>query len=108
LAAGADPLVADFLGATPLVNAAYAGHLPVINLLLERIASEKIDVKRSLTVASVSPLHAAVLGGHREAVERLLAAGFRPTTKERAGDDPINAARRAKRSDLLELLERAN
>jgi uncharacterized protein len=107
LAAGADPWAVDFLGATPLVNAAYAGHLPVINLFLERITAEKKDVKQRLAVADVSPLYAAVLGGHRAAVERFLVAGFPSTAKERSGDDPINAARRAKRPDLLELLERA-
>jgi uncharacterized protein len=107
LAAGANPLAVDFLGATPLVNAAYSGHVTVIDLLLTKIVKEKGDAKQARDGATVSPLHAAVAGGHRAVVERLLAAGYRPPSVEHENDAPISTAARAKRSDLVELFERA-
>lgn len=106
LSAGADPMAVDLSGATPLVNAAYAGHIAAMDVLLEKINVEEINGSKSHFVMAVSPLNAAVLGGQRAAVERLIVAGFSPTVKDRQGYDAIESARRAKRSDLVDILQR--
>jgi ankyrin repeat protein len=61
---------------TALHLAAGAGHVPVVELLLQRGADP-----RSLRQNKFSPLHAAAMHGHTAVIERLLAAGASPNVQ---------------------------
>ncbi|GAB4813781.1 hypothetical protein N2152v2_000827 [Parachlorella kessleri] len=60
----------DTEGDTPLALAAFAGHEPIVDLLLARGA----DANRHAQ-GSAAPLHRAALAGHASVAQRLLAGG---------------------------------
>jgi uncharacterized protein len=106
LAAGANPLKTDKFGANPIVNAAHAGHLAVVRALVDKASREALASPPALASGSLTPLNAAVMGGHRAMIEYLLASGAPPETKDRFGFSATDTARRAKRTDFLELFAR--
>jgi ankyrin repeat protein len=67
LAAGADPDAANDKGSTPLTQAAYRGHVAMI----ERLLSEGASVDAEAYGDGGTPLAFALFWGHAEAAERL-------------------------------------
>jgi ankyrin repeat protein len=67
LAAGADPDAANDKGATPLIQAAYRGHVTII----EQLLAEGASVGAEAYGDGGTPLAFALFWGHAEAAERL-------------------------------------
>jgi len=105
VAAGADPLREDVFGVTPLVNAAYGGHIAAARALLEKAGTTALVSPRSNR--SVTALNAAILGGHRAMVEFLLSSGAPIDARDAFGFNAIDTASRAKRADVVDLLTKA-
>jgi ankyrin repeat protein len=76
----------DRLGRNALWFAAAAGNQPILDLLLA--GGSPVDS----TPNQLSPLFAAVQGGHADAVEHLLHKGLPAEVKNGAGDTPLIAA----------------
>ena len=88
LDAGADANQYDELGATPLHDAAWAGHAGVARLLIRHGA----DVNARHKEAGSTPLHYAVLMNRREVVDVLLEAGADLRAPFRGGATPLHLA----------------
>ena len=71
-------------GATPLYAAAYAGHLKVVELLLQ----EKADVHAARD-DGCTPLHAASRNGHCDVVEALVEGGANMSQAGKRGVTPL-------------------
>ncbi|NJL29362.1 MAG: hypothetical protein HC897_16475 [Thermoanaerobaculia bacterium] len=77
---------------TPLCNAAWRGHLEVVDLLLA--AGADVDMSAAgRPDGDFSPLHNALSAGHLEIVRRLLAAGANPRLKGPGGYQLVTCAR---------------
>ncbi len=137
LSLGADPNQLGQKGTTPLSDAALSGDLPTVRVLLERgarphLASQSgiyplhdaalgdhADVVRALAQAGAdlnvrggdeaqTPLHFAAVMGKLRALEALIALGADLQAKDRQGQTPLAAARRAGLTDAVALLDRAS
>lgn len=75
-------------GWTPLHSAASAGRVAAVALLLT-LDGVKVDAQTS---AKRTPLHYACSKGHREIVERLVAAGAKATLSDKYGSTPLHRA----------------
>jgi uncharacterized protein len=90
LAAGANPLVVDYLlKATPLHKAAFAGHADCAHLLLEHGV---VEVNAQGPYNGYTALHDSVWHGHADVVEVLLAAGVRTDLRGFDGRTPLDLA----------------
>ncbi|HZU73711.1 MAG TPA: sigma-70 family RNA polymerase sigma factor [Acidimicrobiales bacterium] len=87
--------------ATPLVRAAEAGHLAIVEALLA--AGAAVDGPCGCETGE-TPLWAATVNGHTEVVARLLAAGADPNRQAGPGLTGLHVAARRGRHDLAELL----
>jgi ankyrin repeat protein len=84
---------------TPLANAAAAGQLRMIQLLIENGA----DVNLSQSLDSLSPLGEAITRKQLEAARMLLEAGADPNVRFK-GDSLLQWASKKKKSQFTELL----
>jgi len=87
-------------GWTPLHLAAFLGRAEAVELLLERGAGLEI---RSTNQMRNTPLHAAVAGGERAIIERLVAAGAAVDARQHAGYTVLHAAAKHGDDGLVEL-----
>jgi len=85
--------------ATPLADAAQAGHLAVVNLLLKRGANVNATCEFDLT-----PLHLAAREGHTEVVKALLSHRARVNARDGDGQTPLDLALQAGRTKVARLL----
>jgi ankyrin repeat protein len=76
-------------GFTALHLAAFFGHSEVVRLLVERGADVEAVAKNP---TQVRPLHSAVAGRDRAAVNALLARGATPNARQRGGFTPLHGA----------------
>jgi len=100
LAQGADPNTRDSDECTALHIAAGTGHADVARALLE--GGAKPDVKG--LDAGFTPLHFAVLKGHREVVEVLLLMGADANAVDNKGVTPLWNAAQDGHKEIVELL----
>lgn len=97
---GADPNAMTDYGFTPLMQAASRGHLAIVQMLVQRGALVNQAGHEGFT-----PLHKACANGHLEVVRFLLARGADRRATTLAGDTPLTLARKARRDDILALLQ---
>lgn len=87
-------------GLTPLLQAAAAGHIPVMEMLLRAGADPNLESGEGWT-----PLHKAVANGHANAVRLLLASGATVDVRHSDGTTPLALALKIKRPDIVQLLK---
>lgn len=97
---GADPNAMTDYGFTPLMQAASRGHLAIVQMLVNRGALVNQAGHEGFT-----PLHKAAANGHQEVVRFLLGRGADRSARTVAGDTPASLAARARRPDIVALLE---
>lgn len=97
---GADPNAMTDYGFTPLMQAASRGHLAIVQMLVQRGA-----VVNQAGHEGFTPLHKACANGHVEVVRFLLARGADRQARTASGDTPASLAQKARRADILALLE---
>jgi ankyrin repeat protein len=85
-----------------LIDAARLGDLARVQQLL---AQDRTLINQKDERFGATPLHWAVLRGHRNVVEYLLAQGADRGAKNDSGETPLQVAVRAKRSELVSLLQ---
>jgi ankyrin repeat protein len=90
LAAGADPLVVDYLlKATPLHKAAFAGHADCAQLLVDHGV---VELNAQGPYNGYTALHDSVWHGHGDVTEVLVAAGARTDLRGFDGRTPLDLA----------------
>src|SRR5207248_4670554 len=90
LAAGANPLIVDYLlKATPLHKAAFAGHPECAQILLDHGV---VDVNAQGPYNGYTALHDSVWHGHTEVLKVLLAADVRLDLRGFDGRTPLDLA----------------
>jgi cytohesin len=99
LEAGARVDARDRPGNTPLHDAAVAGQLDAVKLLLAAGATIDAQDDRGRT-----PLHEAARKGRAEVAEFLINAGARPDLRDRLGQTPLDTAREANQWEVAKLL----
>ena len=102
---GLSPNVEDRIGWSPMINAAEAGHIPMMKLLLERGA----DPLKG-TIGFRLPMHFAAENGHVDAVRLLLdQPNVDPNARDRDGRTAIfNAADKGHTAVVKLLLEQSS
>lgn len=100
IAAGAQPNVQAFSGATPLHQAAREGNLEVVEFLIE--AGVEIDAR---FWHGWTPLHFAAWGDHEAIARSLLAAGAPINVRDGYGLTPLGVARNQNHLQLAQLLQ---
>ena len=98
LAAGAHPERTDKRGRTALWHAASRNAVRAIPVLASRTTLDRVDNE------GVSPLAAAVNGGHRESLEALLKAGANARISTRSGNTLLHLASSGGREALIPIL----
>jgi ankyrin repeat protein len=88
-------------GFQPLGLAAFFGHLPLVELFLERGVQVN---SASHNEQAVMPLNSAAAGGHFEVARALLAAGADPNARQEGGFTPLHSAAQNGLPDLVRLL----
>ena len=99
---GADVNAKDYIGRTPLHNAArwsHKGHKKVAELLISRGA----DVD-AMDDDGWTPLHYAALGGSKETAKLLIVEGVDVNTKNDEGETPLHQAAHGGHKEVAELL----
>ena len=99
---GADVNAKDYIGRTPLHNAArwsHKGHKKVAELLISRGA----DVD-AMDDDGWTPLHYAALGGSKETAKLLIVEGVDVNTKNDEGETPLHHAAHGGHKEVAELL----
>ena len=92
-----DGKMVSFGGLTPLHEAADAGHLRIVEMLVEHHAD--------VNLGSISPLHVASRNGHVKIVRHLLAHGAAVTARtEGRGETPLHWAVGAGRTRVARIL----
>ncbi|NIJ54760.1 ankyrin repeat domain-containing protein [Dyadobacter arcticus] len=86
----------------PLKNAAMAGHIDIVKLLLENGADPNLPEEGIAPMGHV--LHSAVVHGQMEIVKLLLAHGAHPNVPVESSADTLSAAIRQKDEGMIELL----
>lgn len=100
LAGGADPLVRDDRGRTPLQLAVVARHREAVEALLDGGAPPQAGAK-----GDTPPLHLAAMAGDDKIVALLLARGALPFAQDKDGDTAADVARtEAIRSIVVEAI----
>lgn len=87
---------------TPLRNAAAAGHLEIVQLLLEYGADPNLRIEGIAPLGQA--LHEAVCHRHRAIVELLLAHGAHPNVPVESSADTLSAAIRNQDDEMITLL----
>jgi len=91
-------------GFTPLHLAAFFGHVPVMEYLLQKGAEvDAISTNRAFALGS-TPLHSAVAARRLEAARRLIATGASLNAKDSADATPLYAAAAGGNLDMVRLL----
>jgi ankyrin repeat protein len=88
-------------GFQPLGLASFFGHLPVVELLLERGAAVNSP---SQNAQRVMPLHSAVAGRHYEIAKLLLERGADANAAQADGFRPLHGAAENGQREMIELL----
>jgi ankyrin repeat protein len=88
-------------GFQPLGLASFFGHLPVVELLLERGAAVNSP---SNNAQHVMPLHSAVAGRHYEIAKMLLEHGAEANAAQADGFRPLHGAAENGQREMIELL----
>ena len=96
----ADCNVQSTSGLTPLLQAAAAGHIPVLEILLRAGADPNLASSEGWT-----PLHKAVANGHEAAVALLLRSGATADVRHTDGTTPLALALKIKRPDIAQLVK---
>ena len=102
---GRDNIAIEFAhtwGGAPLHNAACAGNLGAIEMLIEHGAD--VRLVPSNNYVRQTALHMAAWKGHTTCCQRLLEAGATPTAKDRRGRTPADWAERAEQPELAQML----
>ena len=97
--AGADVNQQDPTGLSPLMSAAFGGHVAVLDLLLAKGASLELTDKEGFT-----PLCFACNAGQAAAVTRLLAAGANVNHRDKADSTPAMLAAQHGHTAIVEAL----
>eukprot|EP01065_Artemidia_motanka_P025861 TRINITY_DN30808_c0_g1_i1.p1 TRINITY_DN30808_c0_g1~~TRINITY_DN30808_c0_g1_i1.p1 ORF type:complete len:682 (+),score=218.68 TRINITY_DN30808_c0_g1_i1:65-2047(+) len=100
---GADIEKADSNGTTPLHNASFNGHLPIVKLLLDKGAA--IDVRRTSATAEAdtqqTPLMWAICAGHYGVVRHLVEQGADLSLVDNQGHSAVVHAVHYDRADMI-------
>lgn len=93
--------VADQLGWTPLHLAAFKGD----RKFLLQLIPKGLDVNFQAPTSMQTPLHAAVLGGHRGAAETLILNAAHLDLQDAEGHTPADLAVKKGHQDIVELIQ---
>ncbi len=105
LGKGMDPSVKDNMGKTALSLAAQLGHFHVLSPLTET----DHDIINEPDLYSMTPLHWAVVGGHKRCVELLLSVGANANVQNGGvGNTPLMLAIDSGHADIVRLLLQSN
>ncbi|KAF5828167.1 hypothetical protein DUNSADRAFT_18107 [Dunaliella salina] len=107
LEAGANPLAADGIGATALINASYRGHSKVVQMLLSSKMggpAGREAMLRQCTRNGETALMAAAKGGHTEVLQVLLSAGADARACDREGRNALMLACKRNKVEAVQLL----
>ncbi|MGV8941164.1 MAG: ankyrin repeat domain-containing protein [Lysobacter sp.] len=107
LAAGADPAVTDEEGRHPLHEAARGGHLEVLGQLLDKLSVQAPAAVAALDGQGCNVLMLACMADRTtpELVQRLLALGVDPASRDQAGKRAIDRAAETGRWSLVAALD---
>jgi ankyrin repeat protein len=100
---GADPLIADLDGYTPLHIAAFHGHLKAINALVQ----SGMDINHKNLNTGQTCLHMACEKNDPDFVVSLLFLGAIPSVKDKNGISPMDIINGKENFALIRILERA-
>ena len=104
LSRGADHTICDDgIGWTPLIEAAYSGHVDVMQCLVgNKAVRATIDVQDKIGITAI---WSASVEGHAEIVKLLVDAGANPMVANRHGHTPLDIARIKGHGGCIAILE---
>lgn len=103
ISGGTSPNQKGFLNTTPLMRAAYRGHLKIVELLLKSGADPYAKDEGGATA-----LHYAVRAGNEAVINTLVSAGADVMAKDHLGFSPAARAKMMDKPDLIPLSEAEN